>query len=409
MSTPPEDAASKEPSDSTGAPDDGQPQSNAENRELGPWFTLLRVAIGNRMPEGPLSPETVPASALAIPVDLTIEHLVQHARKCNNPRCAHVPAPLQVYRRRRPDSIRGAMGIREQVHRTLWTHRNHELVRWVRDRILEANAELVEGISSGTLTTGTRLEEVLDKIGEDGPRVLAAVLWATEFNGKDAELLFRCLVGLIERELPPSPEVVRRADENSDLKLVRSKYRAAIRDRDRAVQTSNRLAHEVELKDRALKKGSTRLGGGAGKVQAVQRRSIDYLQRRLRDTDIASRCEAGWRKATATAGALRRDLREQQNAIGELAAARAALSDACFTQWAIATSCTIAGYRVSHLVFPRRRKVVFVHGCFWHMPVQFRSGSSCHQRGILRTDKSGMLTGMLARFERLLARAGMHS
>ena len=60
MSTPPEDAASKEPSDSTGAPDDGQPQSNAENRELGPWFALLRVAVGNRMPEGPLGARDSP-------------------------------------------------------------------------------------------------------------------------------------------------------------------------------------------------------------------------------------------------------------------------------------------------------------------------------------------------------------
>jgi Cft2 family RNA processing exonuclease len=326
MSTPPEGAASTEPSDSTGEPDNPQPQSDAENRGLGPWFTLLQVAIGNRMPEGPLGPDTVPASALAIPVELTIEHLVQHARRCNNPHCPHVPAPLQIYRRMRPDSIRGAAGIREKVNRTLWTHGNHELVQGVRDQILEANAELAEGVTSETFTTGTRLEEVLDEIGEEGPLVLASVLWATEFKGKDSELLFRCLVGLIERELPLSPVEGRNAEENSASRSVRSKYRAALRDRDRAVQTSNQIAHKLQVTDRALQKARHDLGEVQEKYKHATE-DIDHVQRQVRDTDLAYRnAKRDGEKATATAGALRRDLREQQNAIGELEAARADLA-----------------------------------------------------------------------------------
>ena len=65
------------------------------------------------------------------------------------------------------------------------------------------NKPLAEEISSGALTVGNRLEEVLNEIGEGGPLVLAAALWATEFKGKDAELLFRWLVALIDREAPP--------------------------------------------------------------------------------------------------------------------------------------------------------------------------------------------------------------
>src|SRR5205823_4654525 len=97
------------------------PPSDTAQSDPGPWSALLRVAVGDRLPEGPLGPETVPPAALAIPIELAIDHLAQHARRCNNPRCAHVPVPLQIYRRMRPDAIRGATGARDQVHRTLWT------------------------------------------------------------------------------------------------------------------------------------------------------------------------------------------------------------------------------------------------------------------------------------------------
>ena len=41
------------------------------------------------------------------------------------------------------------------------------------------------------------------------------------------------------------------------------------------------------------------------------------------------------------------------------------------------------------LVFPRRRKVIFVHGCFWHMhECRVRSGGSRHERGILAQEAS---------------------
>ena len=54
---------------------------------------------------------------------------------------------------------------------------------------------------------------------------------------------------------------------------------------------------------------------------------VDRLQRQLHDADLAYRnAKRDGDKATTTAATLRRDLREQQKAIGELEAARADLA-----------------------------------------------------------------------------------
>ena len=320
-----ERTASERPTAATSEPGLVAASSDAAQSDPGLWSALLRLAIGDRLPQSPLGPETVPPAVLAIPIELAIEHLAQHARRCNNPRCPHVPVPLQIYRRMRPDAIRGATGVREQVHRTLWTQGNHELVRWVRDRILEKDKQLSEEISSGTLTGG-RLEDVLNELGAAGPLVLAAVLWATEFQGKDAELLFRWLVALIDREPPTSAEKPKTADENGDSKSLRSKYRNVLRDRDRAVQESKKLARDLVLKDRALEKSRRDLEDLQAKYKQATD-AVDRLQRQLRDTDLAYRnAKRDGDRATTTAAALRRDLREQQKAIGELEAARAELA-----------------------------------------------------------------------------------
>jgi Cft2 family RNA processing exonuclease len=331
MSPPPEEAVPAERSDGSGEPNDPESTANEQVAEPGPWFALLRVTVGDRMPEGPLGPNNVPLSVLVIPVEAAMENLVQHARKCNNPRCPHVPAPLQIYRRMRPDAIRKAPGAREQVYKILWTQRNHELVRHVKDSILEVHTELAEAISSGAFSTGNRLQEVLDKVkvGEDGPPVLdvlAAVLWATEFKGKDTELLFRCVVALIEWKQPPRTEVAKPAQEKDDSKLLRSKYHAAIHERDRAIQTSEKLAKDLQLRDRLLDKAHRDLEDIQGKYNHATG-DVDRLQRQLRDKDLAYRdAKRDGERAANSASALRRDLHEQQKTMGEFQATRAALA-----------------------------------------------------------------------------------
>jgi hypothetical protein len=98
MSTPPEEGVPDERRNGSGESNDPQPTANELVAEPGPLFALLRVTVGDRMPEGPLGPNNVPSSALVIPVEVAMEHLVQHARRCNNPSCLHVPGPLQIYR-----------------------------------------------------------------------------------------------------------------------------------------------------------------------------------------------------------------------------------------------------------------------------------------------------------------------
>jgi len=330
MSTPPEEALPAEPSDSSGELNDPQPTANEQVAEpgAGPWLALLRITVGDRIPQGPLGPDNVPISALAFPIDVAIEHLVQHAKRCHNPHCPHVPVPLQVYRHMRPDAIRKVPGARERVYRTLWTQRNHELVRWVRDYILESHTELAEAISSGAFIIGNRFQELLDKMREEPfvLNVLAAVLWATEFNGKDAELLFRCIVALIEWKEPPSTEGPKPAEENGDSKAMRSKYRIAVRQRESAVQASEKLARDLQLKDRHLESARRELQDVQGKYKKATDQ-VDVLNQQLRDTDQAyTNAKRDGEKVTKVVGALRRDLHEQQKTIGEFEAARAELA-----------------------------------------------------------------------------------
>ena len=93
----------------------------------------------------------------------------------------------------RPDAIRSA---KEQVYKVLWTHPNHELVAQVRKQILKNHSGLADEISTGRLLTGESLAKTLNELGANGPFVLAAVLWALEFKGPSAEMLFRILVPL---------------------------------------------------------------------------------------------------------------------------------------------------------------------------------------------------------------------
>src|SRR4029077_8368567 len=96
-----------------------------EAPSLGVAYAILRALHGDRIPDGPLGPETVPAAALDLPIAIAIEDLVHHLKRCQNPRCSHVPQPLSAYRKMRPNAIRNA---KEQVYKVLWTHPNDELV-----------------------------------------------------------------------------------------------------------------------------------------------------------------------------------------------------------------------------------------------------------------------------------------
>ncbi|MHB8484624.1 MAG: hypothetical protein ACYDCM_02670 [Candidatus Acidiferrales bacterium] len=325
MSTPPDDVLPDERSDRSSESSDPQATANEQVVELGPWFALFRVAVGDRIPQGPLGSGNVPPSALALPIEWAIEHLVLHAKRCNNPYCPHVPAPLHLYRRMRPDAIRGQAGLRERVFKTLWNYRDHELVRWVQDRILGAYPRVADAVSLGEFTADG-LHKLLSENGKNGPAVLAAVLWATGFKGKDTELLFRCLVALVELEQAQGIEKAQPTESPDDSKSFRLQFRAARRELNRAVQTSEQLQHDLQLKKSALEMVHRDLEDSEKKYkQAID--DVNRLRFQLRETDLAYKeAKRGGEKATNTANTLRRDLREQQKAIEEMEASRADLA-----------------------------------------------------------------------------------
>src|SRR5688572_245095 len=132
-------------------PPDGPGPTESAGSGLGPSYALLRAVFKDQIPNGPLGPDTVPAALLALPIALATENLVQHAKKCPNVHCLHVPQPLQPYRHMRPDAIRRAP---DQVHKVLWTHADHELVIWVRKQILEKYRQLANEIATGVVLAG---------------------------------------------------------------------------------------------------------------------------------------------------------------------------------------------------------------------------------------------------------------
>ena len=164
-------------------PDSGGGRNDQRHLGLGPAYALLCAVFGDRIPKGPLGPDTVPAPVLTLPIELATEELVRHSKGCRSPHCVHVPRPLQHYVHMRPAAIRKA----RKHYKVLWTHGNHGLVREIRKQILEKHVQLANEVSTGSLLTGNRLAEVLSELGTDAPYFLAAILWATEFKGPIAE------------------------------------------------------------------------------------------------------------------------------------------------------------------------------------------------------------------------------
>lgn len=289
---------------------------------LGPAYAVLNALVGDRIPKGSLDSDSVPASVLALPIGLAIEDLVRHAKKCKNVRCPHVPPPLLKYRRMRPDAIRQAT---DEVHRVLWTHPDHELVERTRKAILAKHGELVKEISSGELLQDGKLETVLHELGGDGPQVLAAILWASKFDGPAAETLFRSLVPLANGGSLPTTRK-RAPQEPAHINLLRVKLREAEKGRKQAEKAVQDVDRRAKIKERAFERArkeweETRraYGEAIGELATLKERLANVeveLTMLRRDTEKATRVNAD----------LRRDFRFAQQARRELEAERSDLA-----------------------------------------------------------------------------------
>ena len=286
-------------------------------------FAIIRAFHGNRVPDGMLGAHNVPAEVLDLPIAIAIEDLVRHAKRCQKLNCPHVPSPLRAYRRMRPDAIRNA---REQVYKVLWTHPDHELVVQVRKQILKNHNGLADEISTGRLLTGESLAKTLKELGANGPFVLAAVLWALEFKGPIAEMLFRILVPLaVGEDFQRSETEEDVAGDDLRRRSLKAKRESA-RDSARFKRAAERAMKDLQSKAQALERTKSELEGSQRRYQELEKK-LEAVERQLKDTNAAYRTlQHDASKAARVNDNLRRDLRQLQDAQRELEVGRSDLA-----------------------------------------------------------------------------------
>lgn len=284
---------------------------------------LMGAALGARIPTGPLGPDTVTQEVLALPVRLLTEELVRHAKTCRNRRCPLIPTPLLPYHRGwRPDAIRN---VRDHVHKVLWTHADHRMVAKVRSAILSKHSDLAKEISSGSLLEGDRIGVVLDELGEHGPQIIAAVVWATDFDGPEAELLFRLLAALTRDGASQSSQTAVIKDLPR-LKTLSAELRKATTARKHADRAAEQATHDLGVNQRALARSKSELTDTRRKHDETAAKLSD-LQGRMRDLDaVYQTLERDAEKAARANADLRRDFQRVQRLLRDLEVERSDLA-----------------------------------------------------------------------------------
>jgi Cft2 family RNA processing exonuclease/predicted nucleic acid-binding Zn-ribbon protein len=317
----------EETANTEATPSDGEePAAIARAESLSPglaqigWSVLFRAAVADRYIDGELTSDTVPVDALSLPVDVAIKKLFTHFTKCRNPNCQHVPNPLHPYRHMRPEVIKQR---RFPVYKVLWTHSKHELVRNVREEILEKHSQLKERLST---VSPMDLNDFQTLLRDQGPMLLASVIWADEFRMPQADTLFRCFVALVTPEKAEAPKIERQPDHIDDEKSYKSKFRNMVRERDRLALEKRTLTSQLESKQREFEKKRKELEDAQKKLGELANTSVK-LESKLRDGDLRYReLLRSSEKTSSVADSLRSELRVAQKAWGELEADRAQLA-----------------------------------------------------------------------------------
>lgn len=286
--------------------------------DLGPAYAVLQALVGDRIPAGTLGPSTVPPKVLAIPIRMAVEDLIAHNKRCKNSRCPHVPSLLRKYRSMRPDAIRSGVAL---VHKVLWTDPKHELVVSIRTTLLKQYADVARKIVSGELTTSAHVSATLAELGQDGPRILAAVLWACDFDGPSARAFFRCLVPLIDGAGASNSPKPHASDEGS-LNRLKERLRESARELRKAKQTADHANSQLRPKERALENARRELQEANERnktAEAELTKTRGLLEEA--NNDVAHT----WHKfegMSSVNGALRRDLNQLQKELREVDSGR---------------------------------------------------------------------------------------
>lgn len=232
----------------------------------GSAYAVLRRLTGDRFPEGPLGPDTVPASALSLPVDLLAKALVKHNEHCPRLQCPRVPEPLWPYIKWRAKAI---PRLADKLYRVLWTHGTHPMVEAVRKQVLSDHSDLVQEVRRGALASACELDRLLSHAPtSDAARRLLGVLWAVGANTDELDPVFRMLVVLTD---PTSPIRIAQGAPQS-VKSWDRERREAITQRKAAERAKEEALKTVRAKERAINKA---------------RNELKELTARLADRDLA--------------------------------------------------------------------------------------------------------------------------
>ena len=215
-----------------------------------PVPALLQFVLDDHLPTGPLGPDEVPPEVLALPISLATERLVQHRKRCTKGRsCSYMPSSLRRYLRMRPRELKGASS---EVGSVLWTEPEHGVVVTTRETLLEEHTDVADRIAQGCLRESDGFTGLLRDLGSDGLQILAGVLWASDFAGPDAELVFRTLTALKRKELVSEAPSDAGDDDESFLRRLKAQLKSARRETKKAKRTAQQSQATIRQKEQRL-------------------------------------------------------------------------------------------------------------------------------------------------------------
>ena len=294
-----------------------------EPDRFGTTDSLMRAALGQYIPTGPLGPDTVPIALLDLALSLAISDAISHMKHCRNLNCDHLPVHLRMYRRgMRPDAIRKA---RDPMYRALWNEPDCFLVKRIKKTILAAHKDVSEAIAAGVLRDEQRLSDVLERLPDSPIRVLAAVLWARDFDGPAAQETFRRLVAL-EQALGAPGRLAGRQSEGRQIRDLNDRVRDETKLRKEAQRKLEELKRSIQPKDQAREKAAREIEV-ARRARDAAIRELEQANAQLALLRVANdELERTAKTSTTTSMSLRKEIQQLQKALRAVEADRSGLA-----------------------------------------------------------------------------------
>jgi Cft2 family RNA processing exonuclease/predicted nucleic acid-binding Zn-ribbon protein len=328
-----------EPANSGGLGDDSEVVGGAKPPSGEPAALpsdVLVEALTRRRRVKSLDGSSVPAWLMAEPIEVALEWLEIHGRRCQRPRqCSETPGPLRQLLKMRP----AARKQHEQtVHAALWQYASVPMVEMVRSDVAARHADLVSEIGSGVLFEADRLRSELRELDRSRAQELGAALWSTGFELLRAKDLFRVLPVLFPdtphavkpTEPPDSPAPVSEpAQEKRRHRIKRQGLERKIseleaessRTRDERRARGEQLARVK----RELETATAELEASTHRIEELEQELQGSVERRRSSEALQRETERSRKQSFAASEAYRADLGSAQAELVEAEAERRGL------------------------------------------------------------------------------------